>query len=60
VEATKALDDGGTEMPPDAMKAACEAAGKAQTEAQSCIGETRTLLLTRQRDAKSGTPDTAC
>lgn len=39
---------------PDEMKAACEKAGNAQTEARQVVVAAQKLLLSRQKDAKNG------
>merc|ERR1719276_817093 len=52
-EATAALEDSGSTMAPDKMKAACEKAGTCQQEAQALIADTRSLILNRQKEAKT-------
>mmetsp|Transcript_87908 Transcript_87908/g.152330 ORF Transcript_87908/g.152330 Transcript_87908/m.152330 type:complete len:1964 (-) Transcript_87908:239-6130(-) len=55
-EATKVLASE-EDLKPEAMKEACEKAGSAQQEAQTLIEDTRTQLLTRQKDAKATTSE---
>lgn len=56
-EATSALD-GEQNMAPDKMKAACEKAGTCQQEAQALIAEARSLILNRQKEAKTSMAET--
>lgn len=57
VSATQALPSAGMDIAPDIMKSSCEKAGAAQHEAQDGISSARTVLLNRQRDAKTSSAD---
>merc|ERR1719203_988622 len=52
-DATSALVDGGEALAPDAMKGACEKAGTTQQTAREAISETRQLLISKQKEARS-------
>jgi len=52
-----ARDQAGEEVAPELMRGVCEIAGKAQHEAQDGLNDARTLLMNRQRDVKSGNPE---
>lgn len=47
-------EEGKPDMSPEEMKAACEKSDKAQAAAHEIVEATSTLLLNRQRDAKTG------